>query len=281
MSEDMPQEDKMALKAAAATLKRIVSNVEVERKFNPGSKFTSLLASYTLTSLQGQPQGSANRRGLPFAVINQPGQLIRDTYYDTQESHLCALGLWIRQRTVNTLPLGPDQATADRKGDAEWNAKVRLGGNFGNSQFAEYDGKAKVAEEVLRITNSKMRLEDLQVASDLLTRRTGWKVVRLADGTAPEAEMTIVVDEVTEADGDKDEKSAFKHTIGEVELFQEVVTDEKDKEEHEAYRKEISAQMMGELEEFMLAHPDLFSTNPKPIGKLSAYDTWRAARGQS
>ncbi|OTA57682.1 hypothetical protein K449DRAFT_132985 [Hypoxylon sp. EC38] len=272
----------MALKATASMLKRIVSNVEVERKFNPGPKFASLLASSTRTSTQGQHQEHINHdERLPFSVINHPGQLIRDTYYDTKDDHLCTLGLWVRQRNINILPLNSTLPITDHKDNTEWNAKVRLGGHFRNSQFVEYDGKKKVSEEVLRITNSKMRLEDLQVASDLQSRRTEWEVLRLADGKAPSAKMTIVVDEVTEAGKENVDESAFNHTIGEVELFQEFVTEEKDDAEHEALRKEIAVQRMKELEEFMLAHPDIFSTDPKPIGKLSAYETWRTLRGQS
>ncbi|KAI0140023.1 hypothetical protein F4776DRAFT_615073 [Hypoxylon sp. NC0597] len=273
----------MALKAAASTLRRIVSNVEVERKFNPGPKFASLLTSSIRTSTQGQHQERiSHNEKLPFSVINHPGQLIRDTYYDTKDDHLCTLGLWVRQRNINILPLNSTLPIADREDNTEWNAKVRLGGHFRNSQFVEYDGKKKVSEEVLRITNSKMRLEDLQVVSDLQSRRTEWEVVRLADGKAPSAKMTIIVDEVTEAGKEKadESESAFNHTIGEVELFEEFVTEEKDDAEHEALRKEIATQRMGELEEFMLAHPDIFSTDPKPIGKLSAYETWRTLRGQ-
>lgn len=135
-----------------------------------------------------------------------------------------------------------------------------------------------VANEVLRITDMKTKLEDLQVVSDLLTRRSSWEVAQLADGKIPSAKMTIVMDEVTEADpkaGVSDDP-AFEHDIGEVELFQEVVCEGKDDAEREAYRKQIAAQKMDELKEFMQLNSDLFVTTPKPIGKLTAYDTWRA-----
>ncbi|KAI0838124.1 hypothetical protein F5Y06DRAFT_296666 [Hypoxylon sp. FL0890] len=276
MSSNKPQESQMVSKVAASTLKRIVSHVEVERKFNPGPKFTSLLTSYTWPSLQRQHQSVNHKECAPFAVIDHPTQLIRDIYYDTEDGHLSTLGLWVRQRTVSILPLNPDLATASDEDKGEWNAKLRLGGYYRNSQFVEYDGKIKVSEEVLRITNSKVELEDLQVVSDLQTRRIEWEVMRLADGTAPPAKMTIIVDEVTEAGKNVVDESSFNHTVGEVELFQEVVTDDKDDGEHEAYRKEIAVQRMRELEEFMLASPDLFCINPSPIGKLSAYETWRA-----
>ncbi len=157
---------------------------------------------------------------------------------------------------------------------------MRLAGHFNNSQFLEVDGKKNVSDEVLRITGSKTKLEDLQVVTDLQTRRSSWEVARLADGTTPSAEMTIVMDEVTEAKASKDGsgKSAFAHTIGEVELFQEFVTEGKDNAEHETQRKRIAAQRMEELKEFMATNPDLFATTPAPIGKLTAYDTWKNTR---
>ncbi|KAI1396775.1 hypothetical protein F4819DRAFT_500008 [Hypoxylon fuscum] len=274
----------MALKAAALTLKRIVSSVEVERKFNPGPKFASL-ANHIQSTPRTQPhQPFSHGEGVPFAALYHPGQLIRDTYYDTEDDHLSKLGLWVRQRSVNDLlPLGPTPPIAGSEDESQWNAKLRLGGHYNNSQFVEIDGKSKVSDEVLRTTGSKMKLEDLQVVSDLQTRREEWEVTQLADGTAPSAKMTIVLDVVTEAEAGKNQidESTFTHTIGEVELFEEVVTEGKENAEHEAYRKEIAAQRMKELEEFMAAHPDLFSTSPKPVGKLSAYEAWKTVRSQS
>ncbi|KAI4858721.1 hypothetical protein F4820DRAFT_441886 [Hypoxylon rubiginosum] len=274
----------MTLKFGASTLKRIISNLEVEHKFNPGPKFSSCLANRAWNTYQTQ------RPKCPFTVLSRPDQLIRDTYYDTEDGLLSKLGLWVRQRYIHIPPPDParlitgNQALAAATGNdtaAQWNAKSRLGGHYSNSQFVELDGKADVAREVLRITEAKTKLEDLRVTTDLQTRRSAWEVVGLVDGTAPSAKMTIVVDAVTEAEAGEDgidEHSPFNHTIGEVELFEEVITEGKGDAEHEAHRKAIAAQRTKELEEFILAHPNLFSTNPKPIGKLAAYNTWRAAR---
>ncbi|KAI1741068.1 hypothetical protein F4680DRAFT_447435 [Xylaria scruposa] len=285
---------RMGLKAAAPRLQRIVSNIEVERKFNPGPKFVSL---FFQAKLQAQPHKFyGNNDSSSFTVIRQPGELIRDTYYETHDSNLCKLGLWVRQRYVHVLPFNPpgleryqdDEVVAKRglflpTGASEkeqWNAKLRLGGNFSNTQFVEFDGKKEVSDEVLRITRMRTKLEDLRVASDLLTRRLSWKVTQLANGSAPSAKMTIVLDEVIEAEASNDgsNRSGFIHTIGEVELFEELVTEDKDSAGHEAHRKQVATQRMDELKEFMLVNPDLFSTIPEPIGKLTAYDTWRALR---
>ncbi|KAI1089826.1 hypothetical protein F5B19DRAFT_465628 [Rostrohypoxylon terebratum] len=264
----------MAFKATTAALKRIASNVEVERKFNRGPKFTSLF-----THNIGQLQKA------PFVVRDHPGQLIRDTYYDTEDGHLDKMGVYVRQRSVRPLSsLNPTQHNngAGDRADSEWNAKVRIGGHYSNSQFIEYDGRANVTREVQRIKGEKAKLEDLKVVSDLNTRRSEWEITHLADGKAPKSKMTVVIDDVVEAQGgtgeDGTDRAGFSHIVGEVEFFQELVTEDKNEEEHAALRKEVGGKLMKELEEFMLAHPDLFSTDPKPIGKLSAYETWKAER---
>ncbi|KAI1125704.1 hypothetical protein F5Y10DRAFT_294386 [Nemania abortiva] len=285
------------LKFAAPQLKRIVSNVEVERKFNPGPKFASLFLNNDKTKSETQSRKLCNtQEGLPFTVARLPGQLIRDTYYDTHDHELCNLRkLWVRQRQVSSLPDNPSQLENDQSleacgeciapsaishsGKSEWNAKLRVAGHFNNSQFVEFDGKENVSAEILRVSAMKTKLEDLQVTVDLQTRRLSWEVTQLADGTMPSAKMTIVLDEVTETAVSVEGSSnpAFMHTIGEVELFQQVMTGNKDDAEHEIYRKEVAAQRMEELKEFVLGNPDLFSTSPKPIGKLSAYDAWKAS----
>ncbi|KAI5864694.1 hypothetical protein GGS23DRAFT_595405 [Durotheca rogersii] len=270
----------MALKIAASTLQRIVSNVEVERKFNIPPKLASLLLNSN--GKRWPPLRRLRRRSrtisleeVDFVALRQSGQLIRDTYYDMEDGHLSKLGLWVRQRCINVLP------SDGSSGQAQWNAKVRLAGHFNNSQFVEVDGKENVSDEVLRITGSQTRLEDLQVVSDLQTRRISWLIIRLmGTNTTPSAKMTVVLDAVTEAEAMGKGKDAFAHAIGEVELFQTVVTEGKDNDEHEAYRKEVSAQRMEELEAFMLQHRELFPTSPEPVGKLSAYYTWKANRSQ-
>ncbi|KAI1427533.1 hypothetical protein F5Y12DRAFT_712067 [Xylaria sp. FL1777] len=270
----------------APRFKRIVSKVEVERKFNLGPNFASIFLSKEREIPQAQRRKVCNNPGSPFfIVVRQPGQIIRDIYYDTQNDQLSKLGLWVRQRHVQSLALNSSgqKNDQDHEGDSHelrWNAKVRLGGHFNNSQFVEVDGKKNVSDEVLKITDSMTKLEDLQVVTDLQTRRSSWEVAQLADGTTPSAKMTIVMDEVTEAKAGKDRsgKSVFTHTIGEVELFQEFVTEGKDKAEHEAQRKRIAARRMEELKEFMFVNPDLFATTPTPIGKLSAYYTWKNTR---
>ncbi|KAI1431541.1 hypothetical protein GGR50DRAFT_59493 [Xylaria sp. CBS 124048] len=290
----------MASKAAVQPLRRIVSRVEVERKFNPGRAFAYrfLPKDWNASWEQRHETRNFNFERPSFTLLKQPSQLIRDTYFDTQDGHLSKLGLWVRKRDSRDSP--PDAAWIKineshgganeltwpfskefESEKAQWNAKSRLGGHFNSSQFVELDGKQNISDEVLRITGGKLRLEDLEVVADLQTHRSSWKVTRLADGTVPPANMTIVMDRAfTETEHDKggSDESAFSHDIGEVELFQEFVTEGKDSAEHEEQRKQVSAQMMEQLKKFMLANMDLFSTSPPPSGKLSAYFEWKKAR---
>ncbi|CAJ2511959.1 Uu.00g075840.m01.CDS01 [Anthostomella pinea] len=295
-----------ASKPASLPLKRIVSNVEVERKFNPGPKFASRLRAQTRA--QTRASFTPGQRGSQGAltVRGQPSELIRDTYYDTKDGHLSKLGLWVRQRHSRIILPPGNVARAEEKekykgreivageddnGKVEWNAKLRVGdGDFVNSQFIEIDGRKSVVREVLRVVaGTGTTLRDLGVVADLVTRRASWDVIKLADGTAPVAKMTIVVDAVSEAevevvetssedvDGICEDPPAFGHSVGEVELFQPVVTEGMDAEEHKVYRKEIATRRMEELEAFMLAHAELFETSPLPIGKLAAYYGWKEA----
>ncbi|GAW14920.1 hypothetical protein ANO14919_043250 [Xylariales sp. No.14919] len=273
-------------KGAALLVNRIVSKVEVERKFNLGPKFASTFLSKDWTKSRLQRLNVYNKQGnYSFAVLRQPSVIIRDTYYDTQGDQLSNLGLWVRQRHVQHLPLETSQenivhSLKDRD-SSQWNAKLRLGGHFNNSQFAEFDGKENVSDQVLQITNQKTKLEDLHVVSDLQTLRSSWEVTHLAGDIIPESTITMVLDEVTEAQakGDELSKPAFTHTIAELESFEELVTEGKDSAEHEAERTKLAVQRMEELKEFMLANAALFPTTPKPIGKLTAYYTWKNTRG--
>lgn len=287
----------MALRA----LKKIVTRVEVERKFNPGPQFRDAFPPFHMAmsrrrEFRHQPL-VGRHEGPSFTVSCQPWRIIRDTYYDTVDGHLAKLGLWVRRRQndvpsefvthrLNPNQDGPDcgQSPApathiDPDPEREWNAKLRLAGHFNDSQFAEIYGERDVSKEVLRITDNTLKLEDLHVVADLQTRRSNWEIKQLPGGTAPSARMTVVLDTVSEAPASPNSTPGtprFSHTIGEVELFGSVKTEDKDSAEHDAYRKEISAQWMEELEGFMEAYPTVFSTNPKPLGKLSAYYGWKS-----
>ncbi|KAI0473502.1 hypothetical protein GGR56DRAFT_534769 [Xylariaceae sp. FL0804] len=338
----------MASKRLASALKPFSSHLEVERKFNAGPQFASLLSRHTTTPhmtadkvlherlLQSLKSSAARPKaaaldlgddttgpggvpgGIPL-VTAQPAQLlIRDTYYDTADGLLSSLGLWPRQRRTTTRfrqgsssssrvrskadPLGSAPgASRDRWSVIEWNAKLRVGGDYTNSQFVELDGRDVVAREVLRVTaaeadrkKEKTRLEDLSVVADLLTRRSEWTVLveeeEFANGGRPPAagkkKMTIVLDDVTEADpaaARRDEtrgRPAFAHTIGEVEMSGHVcgIGEDDDDAGHEAYRKTVAAEWTAELETFMRAYPELFPTDPEPVGKLSAYYRWKAGK---
>ncbi|KAI0870574.1 hypothetical protein GGS24DRAFT_510730 [Hypoxylon argillaceum] len=270
-----------ASRFAAQQLKRLVSNVEVERKFYPGPKFASFFLDGDSTQLQNQ-QGQVlkSKKSLPFTAVRQPGQLIHDTYYDTGDDGLSKmLGVWVRQRHVSVLPDNASSILNDNE-KGECNAKLRIGGNITDSQHVGIGGKENVSNELRRLTAEKAELKDLEVTADLQTRRFSWEVTHLIDGTPPAAKMTIVLDEVTETNPGEgeDRELPFRLSVGEVELFQQFVTEGVNDEEHERQRKEAATQRMNELEQFMLVNPKLFKTNPEPMTTLTAYEVWQAVR---
>lgn len=116
------------MNAAVAQLKRAVSKVEVERKFNPSPKFTSLFLFNERTGLRAQRCVTHhNQNGHSFTALRQPGELIRDTYYDTKHAKLGKLGLWVRQRRVSVVPLDPVESEDSQ--NCETNSQLSVTGN--------------------------------------------------------------------------------------------------------------------------------------------------------
>lgn len=101
-------------KFGASRLTRIVSKVEVERKFNLGSKFASVFLSDDFSHSPTRYHKVYNTQDrLSFTFVKQPGQIIRDIYYDTPNERLSTLGLWVRQRHVQYFPLDACGQTSD------------------------------------------------------------------------------------------------------------------------------------------------------------------------
>ncbi|KAI0977529.1 hypothetical protein F4678DRAFT_455675 [Xylaria arbuscula] len=90
-------------KIGALRLTRIVSKVEVERKFNLGPNFASVFLSEDWTQLQTRYCKVYNNQGGPsFIAANLLGEIICDIYYDIQNGRLSTLGLWVRQRQAQS-----------------------------------------------------------------------------------------------------------------------------------------------------------------------------------
>ncbi|MCJ1292751.1 hypothetical protein MMC34_004304 [Xylographa carneopallida] len=202
--------------------KRIV--LEVERKFACNTNTTRIIHANS-----GSPR-------LPNLIFK--GQhTFEDIYYDLDE--VCFThGVWIRKR------------------DGMWQAKIRQGGNFTNSQFDEVDGAEDVAALLQKLNvDASIKAENLGLSevARFVTQRDAWKV----------ADTYEVVVDITD----------FGHSVGEVELQQLLESDNRDD-------GTAAVQMDARIKDFMLKHSWAFPSG-KVVGKLSAYFEWARANKNS
>ncbi|KAF2798526.1 hypothetical protein K505DRAFT_224118, partial [Melanomma pulvis-pyrius CBS 109.77] len=195
--------------------------LEVERKFLPNKSSMS-----RLRASEGNP---------PFRSFKPLGVChMHDVYYDSNDM-LLSQGIYVRLR------------------NGTWEAKVRQGGNYTNSQFREYEGEEGIVEIVKRAWEMRdgngqeikgyektdTVLQRLKPIAEFKTKREEWAI----DG------FRVVVDQAD-----------FGHTVGEVELCFDV--------ENEG--EEVGLEMDEKIEEFMKEHIWAFPEG-KAVGKLTAY----------
>lgn len=210
-------------RAASTHPDRVQTCLEVERKFIVTPAANSYLRS--------------NGGGSGFNKHENLGKLTtNDIYYD-RDGLLFSKGVYVRQR------------------NGHWEAKIRTGGDFINSAFAEIDGNIAVKEIIKQnlrgFTDGADIEEILKPCAEFATDRESWMI----DG-----KFKVDVD-----------KTDFGHTVGEVELTRtlEYVNEE------EAKLKGLKEKMDQEIKLFMQSYPQAFPVG-RPVGKLSAY--FREAR---
>ncbi|MCJ1390120.1 hypothetical protein MMC18_002978 [Xylographa bjoerkii] len=198
--------------------------LEVERKFVCNPHTTSIIHSNN-----GFPQ-------LPNLTF-KGRHTFEDIYYDL--NRICSSqGVWIRKR------------------NGMWQAKIRQGGDFTNSQFGELSGAKDIATLVEKLhvdASIKLKNFGLEEIARFVTRRDAWKVADVYE---------VVVD-----------NTDFGHSIGEVELQQVLETEEKDNED-------TAGRMDAQIKVFMLTYSWAFPSG-KVVGKLSAYFEWARANKTS
>jgi len=245
--------------------------LEVERKFAPTPLSISLL-----TRNAGLPAFS---RHAP-----QPSLVFEDTYFD-RDDVLSKQSVYVRRRRyIDHL----------RPAAENWEAKIRISGNFTRSAFQElqgFDAVARLVRErfpnhhhqnhqhaltptISEIEEGEARLgfDMLEVLAQFVTRRRQWLIID---------RFCVVIDEAD-----------FGHVVGEVELTQESARAEKEKEgvsEHEGLGvgegtsgirdeskgdRDLAKDLDAEIEDFMGYHAWAFPRG-KVKGKLSAYFEWR------
>ncbi|MCJ1399101.1 hypothetical protein MMC11_002303 [Xylographa trunciseda] len=206
--------------------------LEVERKFVCNPLTTSVIHANI-----GLPQ-------LPNLTF-KGRRTFEDIYYDLNE--VCSSqGVYIRKR------------------NGTWQAKVRQGGDFTNSQFSEFDeveGIEALVEKLYSSSNQRNTLQQYVNASikaenfglgelaRFVTRRDAWQVDDVFE---------VVVD-----------NTDFGHSVGEVELQQVLEMGKKDD-------GGTAVRMDAQIKEFMLKHSWAFPSG-KVVGKLSAYFEWARA----
>jgi len=174
----------------------------------------------------------ANSGPPPFRKLSFHGrQQIQDKYFDHGEL-LRNKGIYVRQRNES------------------WEAKVKKGGDYINSQFEETTSESKIAEYAHKVAGVQGKIYaqnnfGLNVVAQLNTTRLSW--------TADE-KFQIVLD-----------TTDFGHEVGEVEL-QMLVTLKDGSKNDVNHRAEMDSEIVKFMKQYAWAFPP-----GKPKGKLTAY----------
>lgn len=203
--------------------------IEVERKFRYESVFVNRF--------------KANSGSPAFASLEYLGQsTFTDTYFDDPVSTLTRQGVYVRQRGTN------------------WQAKIRQGGDYTNSQFRELSCPDHIGRMIrsYNIEYSPLGTDKsfgLKSMARFTTIREAWKA---------DKKFKIVLD-----------RTDFGHAVGEVELEVEMETNNDVNEAlWAAKRQGVTTQMDRQIETFMQDYSWAFPAG-KPVGKLSAYFAFR------
>lgn len=191
----------------------------------------------------------ANSGSPAFGSLECLGQsTFTDTYFDDPVSTLSTQGVWVRQRGT------------------DWQAKIRQGGDYTNSQFQELSCPDEIGR-MIKSYNIQYSGPALLLGSDksfglksmaqFTTIREGWKA---------DKKFKIVLD-----------RTDYGHAVGEVKLELEMEMEsnkKKNNDENEklwaAERQGMATQMDRQIETFMQKYSWAFPDG-KAVGKLSAY----------
>ncbi|KAF2168401.1 hypothetical protein M409DRAFT_53090 [Zasmidium cellare ATCC 36951] len=245
-----------------------VAHLEVERKFNCNPVLGLLLETSDAQAKGRITPFAAIAQNSPLKFARQPDEMIVDQYFD-YEGKLSANNIWVRQRTVNPTSF---QTGAD---DSGWEAKVRVGGDYQNSEFEEVCGKDDVMKLVGRF------VPKIQATMNMGTSRKSWVASECSpqDGDRLPRQVLVVIDEAMETMwpikmNPGEEAKNFKHSVGEVELTRSIELTGDDEADQDL-KMRMTGQMSEELKAWMERHEELFPTDPAPQGKLTAFYAWK------
>jgi len=247
------------------------SFLEVERKFHPSTALTHYLSSIPEYVDHKSCTNFDSGISHELKALRLPDRLIRDTYFDIHDQ-LFDRGIWIRRRQERAVLRHNPTMTLPGVLREHWESKVRLDGEYNRSIFQEVIGKNEVFGLIIDAVPGAMP-QDLKTTTDLETHRRSWN---LYDDDIS-FHFQIVQDSVTRIRQNNDHcryTYEFKHEVGEVELSAEVVGGVNE-EDHKRLRKDKAEEMDRVLNTFMLRHTKLIPTEPRVLGKLSAYFCWK------
>lgn len=214
----------------------------------------------------------ANSGSPAFESLEYLGQsTFTDTYFDDPVSTLSRQGVWVRQR-----------------GGTGWQAKIRQGGDYTNSQFHELS----CPDEIGRIIKSYniQYSPTLTTSSSSSSSSAGYESESESASASDKASFGLkrmaqftTIREAWRANKEFKivlDRTDFGHAVGEVELEVEVEVESKSKcnennnnhnhhDENER-QKGMTTQMDRQIETFMQDHSWAFPDG-KVVGKLSAY----------
>ncbi|KAK3053004.1 hypothetical protein LTR09_006068 [Extremus antarcticus] len=251
----------------------MASHLEVEHKFLPTANLKAHLAGNT----------SNVHHQLSPKFERLPSRMMRDIYYDC-EDQLSKAGIWIRRRETRTARSCGFPPIFEGSVVTQWEAKLKLAGDYLESQIVEVEGLANV-QNVLQGQMPGTFLSNLEVLADLDTLRQSWTIHEAAaictvlNSSPQDGEPSICMDldMITAPSYDMPGIKPFQHEVGEIELVGEVVGGDSEVED-EKKRLEASARMHMRLQEFVSSYPALFPRT-QVQGKLSAFFVWQERTG--
>jgi hypothetical protein len=254
----------------------LVSRLEVERKFVP-SPLLKKHASETSTTTRIFLAPTAHR-GLPVTLSALPRERITDKYFD-HKGQLEQKGIWVRWRkTQTTIENGLEAAPPQ----IHWEAKIKQGGDYLDSQFVEAKGRSAV-ETLMAEAGVCDSIYNLDFQLGFVADRVSWAVS--GPGIEGTAAMTLVLDTMSAAlEGRNGEHAkVMHHQVGEIELEKTITTTAAKHEEiytidhaellakHCTTSAAQAESMRQQLTMFMAAYPAIFQVRISPVGKITAY----------
>jgi alkylhydroperoxidase/carboxymuconolactone decarboxylase family protein YurZ len=259
----------------------LVSRLEVERKFVPSSllnKYASETSTTPRISL-----APANRHSLPLTLSALPRERITDKYFD-HKGQFEQKGIWVPWRktqltTHDGLEAAPPQI--------HWEAKVKQGGDYLDSQFVEAKGRDAV-ETLMAQAGVCDSIYNLDFQLGFVADGVSWVVSGPGsdEGAGDDTtDITLVLDIMSAAlEGRNGEHAKFMHhQVGEIELEKTITTTAANPEDVQTIdQSELLAKhcttsaaqaesMRQQLTMFMAAYPTIFQAGVSPVGKITAY----------